>query len=166
MSDKPSIQERYMVARTTSNLAVEFDTTMSASDILAAAGMAGQAHGLAIQLWQLEHSPNRHLLAVIESKLKRWLEDHMALHKMKGNPRRITRAVLTWHLDGLCRTCNGLGYERIHGTPHLSDVMCPDCFGTGTKKLQTENDQAAHWVYEQIKSLTSSASKAIHRKIK
>ena len=158
--------ERYMVATTTSSLKVIERTSLSATDILAAAGMAGHKHDLAVQLWALGHSPTRQLVHRIADKLARRLDDYMQHKKLRGRPRLISKQVLHWHVDNVCQECSGLGYERIGGTPHLSDVPCKACHGSGRTTLNTENNQAALWLADEIKALSSSAETAIRKRIK
>lgn len=164
--ERITLVERYMVATTTSNMRVIERTTMSASDILAAAGMAGYEHDLAVQLWSLAHSPTRQMVHRIADKLSRRLDDYMQIKKLRGKPRLISKQVLQWHMNDVCQDCNGLGYERIGGTPHLSDVPCPSCNGLGRIALNTENNQAALWLADEIKALSTSAEIAILEKTK
>jgi hypothetical protein len=168
MSDdeQTTMVERYMVATTTSNLKVVERTTLSATDILAAAGMAGRKHGLATQLWMLNHSPTPALIKRVKPKLMARLDDYMQYKKLKGRVSRITEQVMVWHIDNVCPECDGQMRERIGGTPHLSDTPCPACNGSGHRELHTENDQAALWLADEIKALSSSAETAIRRRIK
>ena len=164
--ERTTLAERYMTATTSTSLKVVTESTMSATDILAAAGMAGHKHDLAVQLWALRHSPtHQNIHRAIEKLLPR-LDDYMMHKRLEGRSRRIVFSVMHWHLDKTCASCGGHGKERIGGTPHLSDTPCPACHGTGERKLQTENDEAARWLLDEIKALSSSAEMAIRRKIK
>lgn len=164
--ERTTLVERYMVATTTSSLKVAERTTLSATDILAAAGMAGRKHGLAVQLWALNHSPSLQLIQRVKPKLMARLDDYMQYKRLKGNVDRITKQVMVWHIDNVCPECDGQMKERIGGTPHLSDTHCPACNGSGRRELHTENDQAALWLADEIKALSSSAETAIKKRIK
>ena len=163
--ERTTLVERYMVATTTSNMRVTERTTLSATDILAAAGMAGHKHDLAVQLWAFGHSPTRQMVHRIAENLTWRLKDYMFHKRLNGKARRIAHQVLHWYIDNTCPSCHGLMFERIDGTPHLSNVACKTCHGTGHKALHTENDQAALWLADEIKALSSSAEMAIGKKI-
>lgn len=166
MSDSISVTERYMTARTTSSMKVQERTTLSATDILAAAGMAGNKHGLALRLWAVSHQPNRHQVHSLADLLAFRLESYMLAKKMKGKPRMISKQVLLWWIGGTCKACDGTKEQRIEGTPHLSGIACPECNGTGKVELKTSNNEAALWLAQEIESLALSAETAIRRHIK
>lgn len=161
-----SISERYMTARTASTLKVDADTTMSPADVLTAAGMAGQRHSVPLRLWVFMHSPSRHQLYALADSLTQRLDDYMNIKKLKGKPWRIAKQTLAWSINNTCRPCGGHGMERIAGTPHLSDVQCPACRGTGKTELHTENNQAAQWLLSEINAMTVAAESAINNKLK
>lgn len=168
MSDRPSITERYMSARTTSSLKSEASTSMSPSDILMAAGMVGHKHGLAQQLWCVLHTPSRAHLMSLAEKLAVRLDAYMLAKKIHAREHAlsISKAVLSWHINGTCRHCGGTGEERIEGTPHLSGVPCNHCNGTRKVPLKTEHDESAHWLCGEIKALEDSAASAMKNKIR
>lgn len=168
MSDDITVTERYMTARTTSSLKVQERTTMSASDILAAAGMAGHKHSLALQLWAVSHQPSRHQVHSLSDLLSFRLEAYMLSKKMKHREkcRAIAKQVLLWWIHGVCKACDGTKEQRIENTPHLSGVACPECHGTGKVELKTSNNEAAHWLAQEIDSLALSAETAIRRHLK
>lgn len=166
MSDERTLAERYMTARTTSSMKVQERTTMSASDILAAAGMAGQKHELALALWNLQHQPTNRKFLSASRVLAGKLAFHLSAKRMKGKPSEIARQVLAWWLNSACPVCTGTGSERIPGTPHLSGVACQSCNGTGRTPLKTGNNEAATWLYAEISAIAASAESAIRRRVK
>jgi len=50
----------------------------------------------------------------------------------KIKPFKAAVTALEYWLNDRCPACFGLGYQKIPGTPHLSDVACHICEGTGT----------------------------------
>lgn len=163
MTEQMTIAERYMTARTTTSLKVK--TGKSAADILAAAGMAGQKHDLPLRLWAFMHDPKPSDFRYLCERLAVKAEAFMFLNKHKGKPREIARQALAWWAFGVCKHCDGLGFERIPGTPHLSDVTCSHCDGTGRQRLHTGNDEVAKWLVVEIDAMTTSATVAIKSRI-
>lgn len=163
--ERMTISERYMTARTTSSLRMQARTRMSPADVIAAAGMAGHKHDLALMLFNLQHRPTITRMHQLADILALRLESYMLLKKHKGRPRIITKQVLAWWIGGTCKHCDGTGYERIPGTPHLSDIPCPTCSGSGKTQLQTENNESAQWLLSEINALAHSAETAIRSRI-
>lgn len=167
MSDKQTIAEKYMSARTTSSLKLKAETTSSPADILTAAGMVGGRQGLAMQLWSVTHSPSKAHLMSLSQTLAHRLDGYMLSKKIKAREHAasIAQTVLLWHLYGTCKYCNGTKRERIQGTPHLSDVECPRCNGTGRIPLVTAHDDSAKWLHSEIEQLTVIAEMAMGQKL-
>lgn len=138
------IADRYSTAVHSSNLKSKPETTFSDADVLGAAGLAGKhvrvidgverpGSPLGIALMRLFAGDNTaarslvHIMAVsVKGKAKR---DGMALKFVQCED--VSRAVLAWHRDGVCKRCGGHGYTLIEGTPMLSEHACRACKGTG-----------------------------------
>ena len=157
------IQERYSVARHTSNLKVETSTTFAPADVLAAAGMAGQASPEALMLWEVtfkgKTSSKLALVAILEKKLA-WTMLH---NRWKGDPRRIAQEVVAWSLHGSCQPCGGRGFELVMGTPSLSDRLCKHC--NGTKKVALPRTDPHDWLHDYMDRLISQAAGQVMRRL-
>jgi hypothetical protein len=157
------IQERYSVARNTSNLKVRTETNFAPVDILAAVGMAGHASGDAIMLWEVTfHGKTSAKLACVEMLSKR-LAAHMIKNRWKGNPSKIAEEVFAWHMHGTCQPCGGRGLQLILGTPALSDNICTHCNGSGKVKLPRED--AHTWLRDYMEKLISQAGGKVMQKL-
>ena len=139
-----NISDRYATAVHSSNLKSKPETTFSDTDVLGAAGLAGKqvrvidgverpGSPLGIALMRLFAGDNTaarslvHIMAVsVKGKAKR---DGMALKFVQCED--VSRAVLAWHRDGVCKRCGGHGYTLIEGAPMLSEHSCRACKGTG-----------------------------------
>ena len=141
---------------------------MSAGDVIAAAGMAGVHHGVALHLWAFMHQPSSTHAHQLATLLTARLQTYMLVKKIKATEHAgtIARQVLAWWSVGVCKACDGTGYERIQGTPHLSDVACVECHGAGRVPLRTMHDESAQWLASEINAIAASAEAAIHQKLK
>jgi len=163
MSEELTFAERYMTARSSSNLKSDPRTRMSATDILTASGLSGAENDLAHNIWVLIHKPTIGRLQETSDALA------VRLGKSKvrcKSPRYVARTVLLWHLNKTCKTCDGLGKMRIAGTPHLSDDTCLDCGGSGERPLTTGEPDAVQWLLREIKGLSEEAEIAMKNRIK
>lgn len=159
MSDGRSIAEKYMSARTTGKL--KLTNGIGPAEMVAAAGMAGQQHGLAFDLWVLHHHPSARALSRMVEILALRMDDYAAGKRVTVRSRRVVRQTLAHWLSPTCRSCGGHGKERISGTPHLSDVDCGHCHGTGERQLNTEHNEMAQWLLNEIRSISSQAEPAL-----
>lgn len=165
MSDAPSITERYTTARQTSDLSVSPLTSRSPADVLIASGWAAQENEAALLLWEViyrgKSEPKNRLAGILGSQLNaRMAKDR----KLKGDAWVIAREVLAWYLHGVCQPCGGLGYEKIPGTPTLSDRLCPAC--NGAKRVALPQDSASHtWMANYIESLTAIAAGQVMKRL-
>lgn len=167
MTDKPSISERYSTARQTSDLTVSPLTSMAPADVLGAVGMAAKDKEIEVAILLMEvtyqgRSQSRNKLADI---LGNQLNARMAKdRRLKGNAWVIAKEVLAWHLDGVCKPCGGLGYEKIPGTPTLSDRLCPVC--EGNKRVALPHDSLAHtWLANHVERLTAIAGGEVMKRL-
>lgn len=157
------ISERYATARNTSNLKSEARTTMSAADILGAAGMAAQEHSDALLMWSVMYggktAQKLELLSGLEARLSR----HMDNQRLKGNPRYIAMEVMAHYLYAQCPECGGAGYPVIEGTITRSDDPCGACGGSG--KPHPPSGAAWQWLNNYVATLLSIAAGKVMDKI-
>ena len=79
----------------------------------------------------------------------------------------MARMCLAWHRDGICRPCDGLGWEKIPGTPTLSHHECKVCHGT--RKIPFENQfvdrlvPLARWLLVEMEVASGRAGQAAMR---
>lgn len=147
ISAAPTVVEIYVSTASASNLRVEADCG-SRADVLIASGWTNSEVGGALVRLRSEYD-NAALprITVTES-------DHAAfVGKLKSlglvleqitmraafqrveRPYNVALAVVACWLDCVCRLCNGLRFDRIPGTPSLSNRGCKVCSGTGVNKI-------------------------------
>lgn len=129
--DRPGIAERVGRALSRGNMrqregACDLDT-------VGALGMVGLHERLADAVYRLKYANDPgsyddalvgvYRLARAMNGRNGWRLRSKALHWM-------AKRVLNYWLNDACRVCTGVGYEVIHGSPHLSDRPCPKCHGT------------------------------------
>jgi hypothetical protein len=163
--ERARIAELYITSTHTSNLRSTERTRRSAADIIAAAGLASKDHELPIMLWHTIDHPRRTSIGDLERLLIDELDGYANRKKIRVRSTRVARQVIHWLLFGVCKRCNGTGWERIHNTPHNSDEPCIQCHGTTRIELKTDHDEAAKWIISRIESLQSEAEHSISRRL-
>lgn len=154
MTDKPTIDETYSRAGNTSNLTVEADRRGDA-DVLIAAGMIGASKSLGMALLRLhsEYDGASRLredatmldVAMLAARLRGlpavvgMVTERASLWGME-QPKDKALAVVLWWLDKRCKRCTGRLFEKIPGSPGLSNIRCRSCNGTGEAHLPHGSD--------------------------
>ena len=150
------ISERYSVARNASSLKSEARTSLSASDVLGAAGMAAQQHSDALLLWSVVYGGKTSQKMALVEGLSSKLAGYMMRNRLKGNPRHIAMEVLAHYLHAKCHACDGVGYQLIPHSIARADDPCEVCHGTG--KPATPQDEAWQWLLRHVEELLSVAA--------
>lgn len=158
------INERYAIARHSSNLKSEERTTSSASDIIAAAGMAAQEHEHAMLLWGVVYGGKTSQKLALVDALAKKLTAHMFRQQLDGDPRKITQAVIAYQLHAVCQACSGTRYKMCEHAPIRGDELCPECQGTG--KPRAPQDEAFGWLHAYMEALTAQAAGKIMQKLR
>lgn len=147
-TERPTIAERYI-------------TAFCGSEVVAAAALASIGDEkdrveLALLLWDVTYKGKSERQKELAEKLGLRLKWEMGrVKRLKGDPWKIAKEILAWHLHGICTTCDGRGYEQIKDTPSLSNNLCHACHGTGKRSYPRE---AAHtWMVDYLGSLTAIA---------
>ena len=157
------IAEQYSIARHTSNLKSEPRTASSASDVIAAAGMAAQDNATAMMLWEITFRGRTQAKLALVEVLAQDLTVYMLRSRLKGDPRRIAMEVLAWWLHGTCQPCGGRGLQTILGTPVLSDDLCTHCYGSG--KLPLPTPEPYRWLHDRMSKLSAIAAGKVMQKL-
>lgn len=155
-----TMKERIGTAQYSRDLSDHPDGELGDVDIIRACGMVGVSMPLGVSLWRLKVSGDRQEYPrVVEGLIE-------LVHKrgFTGDALVLVHRVLRHHLDDVCRTCHGRGYELVEGTPMLSDELCLACGGTGRRRLE-DADEMATWVQEQIARLEREVATAIMKKL-
>ena len=168
IGDQMWIHERYAGAIASKNLKSDARTTYSDADVIAAMGLASRgAAPLGVALARLLAGDRR-----AELDVSRILGEGIVSYAFKSRRREIkcieaanmARAVLGWFRDGTCKTCGGVGFKRIDGTPSLSDTPCPVCRGSGKRSMEAMFDvhdrELARWAAAEIERKHASAGPA------
>jgi len=129
-SQNLGIQERY-VGALFGNLAD--DSLHHQTDLLAAVALSSDLGSL---LFRSKYGEN---IAGMSDMVAVWRHNVMSrLAKRGHNPMvcdSIADTSLGHWLNSICRTCHGRQFDVIENCPVLSEIVCPDCNGTGEKKL-------------------------------
>lgn len=81
------------------------------------------------------------------------------------NPEGRVAEIIIWWLDHVCPACDGLGKDKIPGTPSLSHKDCRVCHGTGETKIpgnydnanyQRESRQMLGYIHDCMKAASAS----------
>jgi hypothetical protein len=156
------ISQRYASARSATNLASDPRTSMSASDVLGAVGMAGQANPEAVALLNSAFGGKTSAKLAFVELLEHRLQHQMLRERWKGNPRQIAQEAVAWWLHGTCQPCSGRGYELINGTPSLGHI-CKHCNATG--RILAPREPAFLWLIDLIERLVSVAEGETRKKL-
>lgn len=80
--------------------------------------------------------------------------------------------ILGWWLDHVCPVCDGLGKDKIPGTPSLSHKDCKACHGTGETRIpakfensgyQRESKMMLGYIHDCLKAATTSIRQQLPR---
>lgn len=147
-------------AEESSDLGEAPDGQLGDVDVLRAAGMAGQDHDLAIQLWRLTIlGEKRSFINVVNAMAD--LAGRMGI----SQPLLAVCEVLGWMMQPTCKHCHGRGLMPIAGVEHvLSDDVCPQCGGSGHRPK--EFGDGAKTLYAAVENMQSYAASAIARKLR
>lgn len=160
--------DRYASAIRSSHLRSEAGRVTDV-DVLGAAGIAAKRSALPMALARLFVGDARAAdeIVGILSALLRDRSMHTAPDLKRTQADDIARAVLAWHRDGVCKPCGGHGYERIDGTPALSERECGACQGTGRRLFERQFRAAwrphARWLLSVVEVEMSEAGPAAMR---
>lgn len=155
-TEKPTIDETYSRAGNTSDLTVDPEAR-GAADVLIAAGMVGlspsKSLGMALMRLHSEYDGAARLrdgataidVALLAARLRQlpgvvgMVTERASVWGME-QPGAKALAVVLWWLDKRCKRCTGRLYERIPGSPGLSNIRCRSCNGTGEAHLPHGSD--------------------------
>lgn len=106
-------------------------------DILTAVGMAGIRNPGWLAVFRLKYLNDWESATEAKDQFRRWAKRSMERRGMdiKAIDRAAEQALEHW-IDDTCHPCKGHGYSMVPGTPHLSDVECQKCRGSGRKPIK------------------------------
>lgn len=174
---------RYAAAVHSGNLASDPDTTFSDSDVLGAAGLAGKAvryaddphkrrrgAPLALALQRMFVGGDPQGRAVVPILMRMLMVE---AHRREDDASElaagiISRTVLDWHRDSVCKRCGGHGYDTVVGTSLgdrravISNIPCRACRGSGRRSFNAlfsrDRLQIALWLRDRIEAETARAA--------
>lgn len=127
--ERRTIHERVGVALSNGNLR----QTSRDIDTIGALGMVGVTERLADAVFRLKYgndpSSYRDALAGVYG-IARSLDARGNWRYRRRRLHWMAKRVLGYWITDLCPSCNGLGFDVMLGTPHLSDRPCRSCRGT------------------------------------
>jgi hypothetical protein len=170
-AERAGIEERYSTAVNSSTLVVNPRTSMSATDILGAMGIADRelTEGKTSQGDPVRPAP----LAVSLERLLRGGDARVAHSVVRGmadlvwreargkkvklthaDARDMAKVVLAWFRHGTCKPCGGHGFALIKGSKTHSDARCEHCKGAGKRSLAKEFEASkrdlADWLRNEV----------------
>ena len=168
------ITDRYASAVRSSNLKSVETTVKSDADVLGAFGLAGKAKlangrpgaPLAVALTRLFTGDNHSVREIVDSLSRmvwqRAKDQDVKLRRIDAV--RMAQCVLAWHRNGVCRHCNGLGFQLIVGAPSLSENKCTKCRGLCKRPFDDEFPlmtlDLARWLLSQLEREMGKAGPA------
>jgi DnaJ-class molecular chaperone len=147
-TERPTIEEQYITA--------QGSQPVIAAAALASIGEEKDRVELALLLWDVTYKGKSERQKELAERLGRVLKERMQRSKwLKGDPWKIAKEMVAWHLHGICTNCDGRGHEQIKDTPSLSNNLCNVCHGTGKRPHPRE---ASHvWMAGYLSTLTTTA---------
>lgn len=128
MGERRAVEERVGSALSTGKL--EWDS--SAHTLITALGLVGITERMADVVFRLRYANDAatypDALAAVKD-LARALAVRGNWRVRRAKLAAMAKAVLDYWLCDLCQRCNGLGFEKVVGTPRLSAKPCPACAG-------------------------------------
>ena len=144
-SERAGVEEQYISACSASNLRVEAERGSSADVLIAAGWLPSRAVGAVLLRLHTKYTRDglEHVHAEAVS---------IAQRERIANADQVASAVIAWWLDKLCKTCDGVKFKLIPGTPSLSAKTCNKCRGTGEISLPhgEAGKQMARWLDESV----------------
>ena len=168
MTDR--LEQRYAGAASSGNLSTRSVNGASDAEILGAAafgGKRGQFALLLVRMFAGDAAAAREAAAELTRKAtgKAWHEGHRKLRRVQAE--EMARTVLSWHLDGACKACNGHGTLMIAGTTTLGSTQCPACAGAGRRNFDglfpAEYLELARWLMVDVEREQARAASIIRR---
>jgi len=163
------ILDRYSSAVQSSNLKPDPLSIMSDLDVLAAAGLASQKHQLGIDLTRLFSGGRVEPVVETLADLVMGRAHYLAIKMPRVKAVDIGKAVLAWYRYGTCQPCGGTGFQRVTGTPMLSEINCTHCAGSGKlpfeQQFQHEVRPLAVWLRAEIDFAQQRAGQAAMKKL-
>lgn len=157
------LPERISRAQISSDLS-ERVNELADVDIIRVTGMVGAGQPLGVALWRCKYSGALRELPTIIDTLNGMLLGGGHADNETEAEQMVHRVVMHW-LDDHCDACDGTGYERIAGTPALSDTQCPECHGQGRLKLLRETE-GEKWLRTKIDAIEAQAAGEIMRRLR
>jgi len=130
---------------------------------MAAQGDSGSGNAAAMLLWEVTFRGKTQAKMALVEMLAKDVMMFMMRARIDGDPRKIAMEVVAWWLHGTCKPCGGLGYERVPGTPTLSERLCKAC--NGTKKVHLPQTEPHDWLHDRMSRLQAIAGGKVMRKI-
>lgn len=159
------ITERYATAINATNLASAPNTTYSQSDVIAAHGFAARRFplGVALQRFFVDGKARECIQLMADMARDRSHKVRTRLTPVQST--KVAQKVLAWYRHGVCDECGGVGKQIIiEPRPHLSDVDCQSCNGSGkrpfNKSFNSDTLEVAEWLRNEVQKHQSIASKA------
>lgn len=165
--DRPTAEEVYLSARSTTHLGHFAERPCAADKLLAAAYAArgSERKMLALEVWGVLATTDLRGARGVAEKMAGWVR-RTSLKERGGEPLTrvqafdlVLRLMKLWHRR-TCLSCNGHGHPMREDSPVLDETRdCPDCRGTGLipieRMVKPEHVKAARAIESEINALCS-----------
>lgn len=155
------VRDEYAVAVRTADLS----DGRRAAEVLAAAGMAGQRHGLGMALQRLRADPSEVLLRQVAEVLAGRLRDAVRKREVRREGEdafALAHMVLRWWVDPTCLTCSGVKFVAASG--RLTSRCCKGCGGSGVRPVGSPAPEAAGWLLDLVGQQVAMSEGALRRR--
>lgn len=159
-------EDRYALAVRSSNLRSDDRTMYSSVDILGAAGKASVKHPLSLAVLRL-FLGDKHAVPQIVDLLT--LKAVGKAYRMNAKIDQVSasllsRLVLDWYRDPVCKQCGGHRFKLFANTPKLSDQACGQCHGSGKRDFESmfpsNRVELARWLAAELEREAGMAEPA------
>lgn len=136
-----------------------------ACEVLAAAGMAGQRHGLGMALQRLRADPSEVLLRQVAEELGSRLREAVRRREVRRDgvdAYALAHHVVRWWVDPTCLACSGVKFVAANG--RLTSRACKACGGAGVRGVDSPAPAAAQWVLDLLAGQVAMSEGALRRR--
>lgn len=176
MAGGRSTHERYLGARTSSNLRVVTERSGSA-DVLIAAGLVARGSerkSVALAVWGVLATEQMRGAHAVADLMGCWIHGR-SLQPGQRVVKRVVASdvamtVLKWYQKPACPECHGHGHPLMANSPVIDETrVCPACHGTGqidmARLVRPEHVEHARWLGAEIEGLCSLVFSDVARKL-
>ena len=167
-NDKPRPLERVVRALNSGRLQFRSE---SATDLdwLTALGMSSAAnpgHSALVRLHYVQDEGSYEAALRLAVQIVRRVSARQRWRLHEGEVVRLSKVSLAFHILPVCPCCRGTRFEKIPGTPHLSNRPCPKCHGTGLRPYPIKDAARIRDVVAHLAAIERATEHAVERRMR